>query len=127
MSDVRIIGLSSPPATFLLEQKLLEAELRRRLTLIRRDRPQEAQLLALLANTSSFSLRDWPAARHVTAALFEQKLGAVVCPHCSATYDAAVIKFERFSVNVGPMAGGGGRKILCPLGHELLEVVDWRA
>lgn len=47
------------------------------------------------------------------------------CRECSAAYDSSALKADYWGYDHGPLASGGGRKLLCPENHAVLSVQDW--
>ncbi|MCP3997912.1 MAG: hypothetical protein GY722_23055 [bacterium] len=62
----------------------------------------------------------------LVAALLDQNLGAAKCTACGLWLDARDLQREAWKV-IEPLAGGGGRTYLCPCGHTVLTITDWRS
>lgn len=62
----------------------------------------------------------------MAAVLIERGAFSAYCPHCESFYTRSRITTESWQYYYNPEAFGGGRRYLCEMGHELLNVQDWR-
>ena len=51
----------------------------------------------------------------------------VTCPACGRAYLAAECELREWSVVADPLAGVGGKHLLCPAGHTLMALKTWVA
>lgn len=64
---------------------------------------------------------------YLTQAVEELKAkggGVIFCPRCAAVIPDEALRVDNFDDHVAPLAGGAGRRVICPEGHEITRVFD---
>jgi hypothetical protein len=59
--------------------------------------------------------------------ILTKRFVAVTCPACCRVHAAEECELKEWSVVADPLAGIGGKHLLCPAGHTLLALKTWVA